>query len=171
MWGSHGEFLVDGNLREVEWVHRLPHIKVPTLILVGDHDESDPAMSGEMSAKIAGSKLVVLPTGSHDLRRPAGPVHQGDHRIRPLSVTEVPPALDLPGAGAGGTGQGLPNGVPASKRTFAGSSKSCVGAGGLHPGPGVALPGKNAGFCAQIERAGQRCARGTPDPSFTELVR
>jgi len=65
MWGSHGEFVVDGNLREVEWVDRLAEIKVPTLILVGDHDESDPAMSREMNAKIAGSKLVVLPSSGH----------------------------------------------------------------------------------------------------------
>lgn len=65
MWGSHGEFVVDGNLREVEWVDRLAEIRVPTLILVGDHDESDPAMSREMNAKIAGSKLVVLPSSGH----------------------------------------------------------------------------------------------------------
>src|SRR5262245_11793288 len=60
MWGSHGEFVVDGNLKEVEWVERLPEIKVPTLILVGDHDQADPAMAREMNARIAGSKLVML---------------------------------------------------------------------------------------------------------------
>ena len=65
MWGSHGEFVVDGNLKEVEWVDRLSEIKVPTLILVGEHDESDPAMSREMNAKIPGSKLVVLPNSGH----------------------------------------------------------------------------------------------------------
>ena len=65
MWGSHGEFVVDGNLKEVEWVDRLQEIKVPTLIVVGDHDQSDPAMSREMNARIAGSKLVVLPNSGH----------------------------------------------------------------------------------------------------------
>jgi len=65
MWGSHGEFVVDGNLKEVECVDRLAEIKVPTLIIVGDHDESDPAMSREMHAKIPGSKLVVLPDSGH----------------------------------------------------------------------------------------------------------
>lgn len=65
MWGSHGEFVVDGNLTEVEYVDKLPQIKVPTLIIVGDHDESDPAMSEEMHAKIAGSKLVILPKSGH----------------------------------------------------------------------------------------------------------
>jgi proline iminopeptidase len=65
MWGSDGEFVVDGNLKAVEWVERLPEIKVPTLILVGDHDQADPAMSREMNAKIAGSKLVVLADAGH----------------------------------------------------------------------------------------------------------
>ncbi len=65
MWGSHGEFVVDGNLKDVEWVDRLSGIKVPTLILVGDHDESDPVMSREMNAKIAGSRLVILPNSGH----------------------------------------------------------------------------------------------------------
>ena len=65
MWGSDGEFVVDGNLKEVEYVDRLSEIKVPTLVIVGDHDESDPKMSEEMHAKIAGSKLVILPNSGH----------------------------------------------------------------------------------------------------------
>ncbi|HZJ56087.1 MAG TPA: proline iminopeptidase-family hydrolase [Myxococcaceae bacterium] len=65
MWGSHGEFVVDGNLKEVEWLDRLPEIKAPTLIVVGDHDQSDPGMSREMNARISGSKLVVLPDSGH----------------------------------------------------------------------------------------------------------
>jgi len=65
MWGSHGEFVVDGNLASVEYADRLPTIKVPTLITVGDHDESDPSIARDMSARIAGSKLVVLPKSGH----------------------------------------------------------------------------------------------------------
>lgn len=65
MWGSHGEFIVDGNLTEVEYVDKLHQIKVPTLIIVGDHDESDPKMSEEMHTKITGSKLVILPESGH----------------------------------------------------------------------------------------------------------
>jgi proline iminopeptidase len=65
MWGSDGEFVVDGNLREVEYVDQLSQIKVPTLIIVGDHDESDPRMSQEMHEKIAGSQLVILPNSGH----------------------------------------------------------------------------------------------------------
>src|SRR2546423_451696 len=65
MWGSNGEFVVDGNLRSVEYLDKLPAIKVPTLIIVGDHDESDPVMSKEMQQKIAGAKLVIVPQSGH----------------------------------------------------------------------------------------------------------
>ena len=65
MWGSHGEFIVDGNLKSVEYVDKLSTIKVPTLIIAGDHDESDPVMSKEIREKIAGSRLVILPQSGH----------------------------------------------------------------------------------------------------------
>ena len=65
MWGSHGEFIIDGNLSSVEYLDRLPTIHVPTLVLVGDHDECDPYLSKEMHEKIAASQLVVLPNSGH----------------------------------------------------------------------------------------------------------
>jgi len=65
MWGSHSEFVIDGNMTSVEYADRLPSIKVPTLITVGDHDECDASLSREMNALIAGSKLVVLPKSGH----------------------------------------------------------------------------------------------------------
>jgi proline iminopeptidase len=65
MWGSHGEYVIDGNLASVEYTERLSTIHVPTLITVGDHDESDPSMSKVMNQKIVGSKLVILPKSGH----------------------------------------------------------------------------------------------------------
>ncbi|HYA24109.1 MAG TPA: proline iminopeptidase-family hydrolase [Terriglobales bacterium] len=65
MWGQHGEFVIDGNLKSVEYTNRLSTIKVPTLILVGEHDECDPSLSQTMHQKIAGSKLVILPNAGH----------------------------------------------------------------------------------------------------------
>ncbi len=65
MWGSHGEFVIDGNLASVEYADRLPSIRVPTLITVGDHDECDPSLSREMQKLITGSKLVVFPQSGH----------------------------------------------------------------------------------------------------------
>lgn len=65
MWGSNGEFVIDGNLKSVEYVDRLPSIRTPTLIIVGDHDECDPALSEEMHSKISNSQLVILPKSGH----------------------------------------------------------------------------------------------------------
>jgi proline iminopeptidase len=65
MWGSHGEFVVDGNLTCVEYADRLPSIRVPTLITVGDHDECDPSLAQAMHSLIRGSKLVILPDSGH----------------------------------------------------------------------------------------------------------
>jgi proline iminopeptidase len=65
MWGSDGEFVIDGNLKSVEYLDRLATIKVPTLLIAGDHDESNPQMSKEMQAKIAGSKIVIVPKSGH----------------------------------------------------------------------------------------------------------
>jgi pimeloyl-ACP methyl ester carboxylesterase len=49
----------------VEYVDRLHTIHVPTLVLVGNHDECAPSLSEEMHAKIAGSKLMILPNAGH----------------------------------------------------------------------------------------------------------
>jgi len=65
MWGSHGEYVIDGNLKSVEYADRLQTIKVPTLITAGDHDECAPSLSEEMHRLIAGSKLVIFPQSGH----------------------------------------------------------------------------------------------------------
>jgi proline iminopeptidase len=65
MWGSHGEFVIDGNLTSVEYGDRLSQIKVPTLITAGDHDESDPKMSRGMHEKIKDSRLTIFPKSGH----------------------------------------------------------------------------------------------------------
>jgi proline iminopeptidase len=65
MWGSDGEFVIDGNLKSVEYANRLPSIHVPTLIIAGDHDECDPSLSREMHEKIAGSQIAILASSGH----------------------------------------------------------------------------------------------------------
>jgi proline iminopeptidase len=65
MWGSNGEFIIDGNLKSVEYTDRLSAITVPTLITVGDNDESNPSLSLEMQQKISGSELVIFPKSGH----------------------------------------------------------------------------------------------------------
>jgi len=65
MWGSHGEFVIDGNLKSVEYADRLPNLRVRTLVTAGDHDECDPAQAKELSGLIRGSRLVIFPRSGH----------------------------------------------------------------------------------------------------------
>jgi proline iminopeptidase len=65
MWGSSGEFVIDGNLKSVEYLDKLSSIHVPTLLICGDHDESNPSLSRTMHEKIEGSKLVIVPQAGH----------------------------------------------------------------------------------------------------------
>jgi proline iminopeptidase len=65
MWGSRGEFFGDGNLTSVEYANRLPSIKVPTLITVGDHEHCETSFSREINALIPGSRLVVFSKSGH----------------------------------------------------------------------------------------------------------
>lgn len=65
MWGSSGEFIIDGNLKSVEYAGLLPSIKIPTLITAGDHDECDPSLSEEMHKLISGSELFIVPKSGH----------------------------------------------------------------------------------------------------------
>lgn len=65
MWGSDGEFVIDGNLKSVEYLDKLSSIHVPTLMICGDHDESNPRLSETMHEKIAGSKLAIIPQAGH----------------------------------------------------------------------------------------------------------
>jgi proline iminopeptidase len=65
MWGSHGEFVVDGNLTSVEYADRLHSITVPTLITVGDHDQVAPSVAEAIQKAIKGSTLSVIPQSGH----------------------------------------------------------------------------------------------------------
>jgi proline iminopeptidase len=65
MSGSNGEFVIDGNMTSVEYGEKLRSIRVPTLIIVGEHDEWSLQMSNEMHSNIPDSKLAVLPKCKH----------------------------------------------------------------------------------------------------------
>jgi len=65
MWGSDGEFVIDGNLKSVEYAEKLPSLRVRTLVTAGDHDECDPGQAKELSGLIHGAKLVIFPRSGH----------------------------------------------------------------------------------------------------------
>jgi len=53
-------------IRRLNYLDRLPEIKTPTLIIVGEEDLGTPVAGAEaMRDRIAGSRLVVLPSAAH----------------------------------------------------------------------------------------------------------
>ena len=59
------EFTITGNLRDWDAWERLPGIKVPTLVLGGQHDEMAPEQLARMAKLIPHARLVICPRGSH----------------------------------------------------------------------------------------------------------
>ncbi len=65
MWGSTGEYVVDGNLAGLDYTEQLKKVRVPTLVTVGDHDESAPWIAEEIAQLVPHAKLVILPKSGH----------------------------------------------------------------------------------------------------------
>jgi len=65
MSGSNGEFIIDGNMTSVEYAEKLRTLRIPTLIVAGEHDAWSLQMSEEMHSNILGSQLAVLPKSKH----------------------------------------------------------------------------------------------------------
>ena len=59
------EFHVTGNLRDWTVVERLPEIRVPTLVVTGEHDEATPAINKTVADGISGAESVIYPGASH----------------------------------------------------------------------------------------------------------
>ena len=63
--------MIDRNLKSVEYTDQLSTIKVPTLLIVGDHDESDQSNISKMHEdfRVKSDPAEIRP---HDFRRPTG---------------------------------------------------------------------------------------------------
>ena len=64
MYGPN-ELAAVGNLKDWDRTDRLGEIRLPTLVLVGRHDELTPACAETLHEKIVGSELVVFEESSH----------------------------------------------------------------------------------------------------------
>ena len=65
MSGSNGEFIIDGNMTSVEYAEKLRKLRVPTLIIAGEHDVWSLQMSNQMHSNIPASELAILPKSKH----------------------------------------------------------------------------------------------------------
>jgi L-proline amide hydrolase len=59
------EFHVTGTLRDWSVVDRLGEIRVPTLVVTGEHDEATPAINRTVTEGIPGAESVIVPDASH----------------------------------------------------------------------------------------------------------
>jgi len=59
------EFHVVGTLREWNLVSRLSEIRVPTLVVSGEHDEATPTINRTVAERIPGAESVILEDCSH----------------------------------------------------------------------------------------------------------
>lgn len=64
MWGP-SEFVSTGTLRDYDRIDRLAEVRIPTLFLVGEHDEARPATMLEFQALVPGSVVKVIPDAGH----------------------------------------------------------------------------------------------------------
>ena len=59
------EFHVTGPLKDWDITGRLGEIRIPTLVITGEHDEATPAINRTVSSGIRGSESVIYPGASH----------------------------------------------------------------------------------------------------------
>jgi pimeloyl-ACP methyl ester carboxylesterase len=53
-------------IRKLNYLDRLPEIKIPTLIMVGEDDPGTPVAASEaMHRRIPNSRLVIIPSARH----------------------------------------------------------------------------------------------------------
>lgn len=64
MWGP-SEFHITGNLADWDRTQRLAEIRVPTLLISGEHDESTPAVNRVLQRGIPGAQWTLLEGCSH----------------------------------------------------------------------------------------------------------
>lgn len=65
MWGTGGQFAVNGAMRSLEFEDRLGEIRLPTLIVHGRDDYIPPPVGEMLQRGIPGSRLVVMEGSAH----------------------------------------------------------------------------------------------------------
>jgi proline iminopeptidase len=65
MWGAKSDFHIDGNLAGFDFTEGLRKLKIPALVIYGDHDLLTDATAEQSHAALAGSVLVKLPRSAH----------------------------------------------------------------------------------------------------------
>jgi proline iminopeptidase len=65
MWGAKSDFHIDGNLAGFDFTPGLRKLRMPALVIYGDHDLVSAATARQSHEALAGSKLVEIPKSAH----------------------------------------------------------------------------------------------------------
>jgi proline iminopeptidase len=65
MWGAKSDFHIDGNMTGFDFTPGLRKLKIPALVIYGDHDLVSAATARQSHEALAGSKLVEIPKSAH----------------------------------------------------------------------------------------------------------
>jgi len=65
MWGTGGQFSVNGAMRGQEFEVRLAEIRTPTHVVHGRHDYIPPAIGEAIQRGIPGSRLAIMEESAH----------------------------------------------------------------------------------------------------------
>ena len=65
MWGAKSDFHIDGNLKGFDFTPGLRKLRIPALVIYGDHDMVSDATARESHEALAGSQLVEIPRSAH----------------------------------------------------------------------------------------------------------
>jgi len=65
MWGAKSDFHIDGNLEGFDFTPELRKLKIPALVIYGDHDMVSDATAEESHRALSGSLLVEIPRSAH----------------------------------------------------------------------------------------------------------
>lgn len=65
MWGAKSDFHIDGNLKGFDFTPELRKLKIPALVIYGDHDMVSDATARESHEALPGSLLVEIPRSAH----------------------------------------------------------------------------------------------------------
>ena len=57
--------MIDGNMASVEYADRFKALRISTLVIAGEDDPMTLDIQKEISSRIAGSKLAILPKTKH----------------------------------------------------------------------------------------------------------
>ena len=65
MWSAKSDFRIDGNLAGFDFTEALQKLKIPALVIYGDHDMVTDATARETHSALEGSVLVEIPRSAH----------------------------------------------------------------------------------------------------------